>query len=604
MPRSAVPRPLPRAWRSGALAVALPAFLACLTPTAACQEQPTPGPPALAGEVALEAAEGRGGPVVAANGMVVAGHPEATRIGVEVLRDGGNAVDAAVAVGFALAVTLPNAGNVGGGGFLLLRQPDGAATSLDFRETAPAAASRKMYLDALGEPVPGLSVRGHLAAGVPGTVAGLVEAHRRWGRLPLARLVEPAIRLADGGYVLTDRDARLLNLFRGDFLTYPSTARYFTKPDSTRYGAGERLVQRDLGRVLGRIRDGGRDGFYRGPTADLIVAEMQRGGGLITHADLDAYRPVERPVLVGFYRGHRVLTMGPPSTGGVALLQLLRAVEPYDLRALGFHSAEAVHLQGEAMRRAFADRSRWLGDPAWADVPTAGLTDSAYVAARMRSFRWDTVSTSAAVGPGAPPRPEGTETTHYAVVDADGRAAAVTYTINDYFGSKVVVDGAGFFLNDEMDDFAALPGRPNLFGLVQGESNAVRPGARPASSMTPTILEDPQGRLRLIVGSPGGPRIISTVFEAITHVLDYRMDVQTAGARPRFHHQWLPDRLEVEPGFPETQLDRLRARGWAVEEVSTFGVANLIGVEYDAAGRRTLLGGADPRRENDTAMGY
>jgi gamma-glutamyltranspeptidase/glutathione hydrolase len=538
-------------------------------------------------------------------GMVVAGHAEAARVGLEVLRAGGNAVDAAVAVGFALAVVLPNAGNVGGGGFILVRFPDGRATSLDFREVAPAAATRDMFVGPDGAPAPGRSVRGHLAAGVPGTVDGLLQALDRWGTRPVADIIDPAITLAERGYALTRRDAHLLNLYREQFLPFPSTARYFTTPDGRRYEAGDVFTQRDLADVLRRIRDRGRAGFYEGRTADLIVAEMERGGGLITHADLEAYRSIERPVIAGEYRGHRVITMGPPATGGQVLLQLLRSVEPYDLRAMGFQSPETVHLMGEAMRRAFADRSRWLGDPAFVDVPAEQLTDAGYVRRRMSSFDPDTVSTSAAISPGTPaPGPEGQETTHISIVDGDGMAVALTYTINDYFGNKVVVDGAGFFLNDEMDDFTSAPGRPNLWGLVQGPSNAVRPGARPASSMTPTIVEDPEGRLRLVAGSPGGARIITTVFQVVTGILDFGFDPQTAVSLPRFHHQWLPDRLEVEPAFPEDVSNDLADLGWQIHPVDTFGAADVILVDYPSSGGRRLYGGADPRRQNDTAVGY
>ncbi len=541
----------------------------------------------------------------ASRAMVVAGHAEAARIGLEVLRAGGNAVDAAVAVGFALAVVLPNAGNVGGGGFVLIRFPDGTATSLDFREVAPAAATSRMYLGPDGAPIPGSTTRGHRAAAVPGTVAGLLETLHRWGSRPLADLITPAIRLAEDGYSLTRRDAYLLNYYREQFLPFPSTARYFTTRDGRDYRAGETFTQRDLGRVLRRIRDDGREGFYGGETADLIVAEMRRGDGLITHADLEAYRPVEREVLTGTYRGHRVITMGPPATGGLALLQLLGSMEPYDLTAAPLHSPASVHLQAEAMRRAFADRSRWLGDPAFVTLPVRELTDTDYLRSRMRSFRSDTVSTSAAIGAGtpAPPR-EGSETTHFSIVDENGMAVALTYTINDYFGNKVVVDGAGFFLNDEMDDFTTAPGRPNTWGLIQGESNAVRARARPASSMTPTIVEDPQGRLRMVLGSPGGARIITTVYQVMTNILDRGLDPQTAVSMPRFHHQWLPDQLEVEPAFPDDARRGLQRLGWTVQQVDTFGAADVILVDYLPSGARRLIGGADPRRQNDTAMGY
>ena len=564
-----------------------------LATTAACRAEPT-----TPRDTSLTA-------TAAARAMVVAGHAEASRVGLEILRAGGNAVDAAVAVGFALAVVLPNAGNVGGGGFVLVRFPDGTATSLDFREMAPAAATADMYLDRDGAPIPGGTTRGHRAAAVPGSVAGLVEALELWGTLPLEDVIGPAIRLAEEGYSLTRRDAYLLNYYREQFLAFPSTTRYFTTSDGRDYRAGERFTQQDLGGVLRRIRDHGRDGFYRGETADLIVAEMRRGGGLITHADLEAYQPIEREVLTGSYRDHRIITMGPPATGGIALLQRLGSVEPYDLTARPMHSTASVHLQAEAMRRAFADRSRWLGDPAFVTLPIDALTDRAYLRDRMRSFRTDTVSTSAAVGAGAPAPPrEGSETTHFSIVDENGMAVALTYTINDYFGNKVVVDGAGFFLNDEMDDFTTAPGRPNTWGLIQGESNAVRAGARPASSMTPTMVEDPQGRLRLVVGSPGGARIITTVYQVITNILDRGIDAQSAVSMPRFHHQWLPDELHVEPAFPEDSRRGLAALGWTVQQVDTFGAADVILVDYPASGGRRLIGGADPRRQNDTAMGY
>lgn len=532
--------------------------------------------------------------------MVVTGHPEASKVGLRILRQGGNAVDAAVGIGFALAVVLPDAGNVGGGGFLVLRQSDGAATSWDFRERAPLGAWREMYA---GDGAAS-STRGHLAAGVPGTVAGLLAAHEAHGRLPLADLVEPAIRLAEGQW-LTERNALLFNRYRGDFEAFPSTARYFTKPDGEPFMPGERFVQSDLADVLRRIRDRGRAGFYEGETADLIVAEMERGGGLITHEDLQGYRPIQRDVLETTYRGYRVRSMGPPSSGGVALAQALQAVEPYPLAAWGVHSPEAVHLAGEALRRAFADRAYWLGDPAYVDVPAEALIDSGYVARRMASFRPGRTTPSREVAHGSPPDlpHESTETTHYSVVDAEGNAVAVTTTLNDYFGSKVVVDGAGFFLNDEMDDFTSAPGRPNLWGLVQGEANAVAPGKRMVSSMTPIIVDDPEGRLFMVAGSPGGSRIISTVFEVLTNVVDFGLDAQQAVSLPRFHHQWLPDELEYEAGLPDATLAALRQRGWSLDRLTRFGAANIIVVRHGPDGR-ILEGGADPRRADDDARGY
>ena len=531
--------------------------------------------------------------------MVSTGHPEASRAGLRVLRQGGNAVDAAVAIGFALSVVSPDAGNLGGGGFMVIRRADGSATSWDFREVAPQRAWRELYVEGNS------SQRGHRAVGVPGTVAGLLAAHAAEGRLPLADVIGPAIALAEGQY-LSGRNAILFNRYRDDFSAFASTARYFTKPDGEPFSPGERFVQADLAATLRRIRDDGRDGFYRGRTADLIVAEMERGDGLITHDDLAAYRAIERPVLESAYRGHRILAMGPPASGGIALAQALRAVEPVDLGRLGFQSPEAVHLAGEALRRAFADRAHWLGDPDFVDVPAEALIQPGYVRQRMATFDPDRASRSLDVSHGTPPPvpQEGTETTHLSVVDAEGNAVALTVTLNDYFGSKVVVGGAGFFLNDEMDDFTSAPGRPNGWGLVQGERNAVASGKRMVSSMTPVILEDPEGRLFMVAGSPGGARIISTVFEVVTNVIDFGLDAQQAVSRPRFHHQWLPDELEVEGGLPNATLDGLRQRGWSLDRLTRFGAANIIVARYGPDGARTLEGGADPRRDDDDARGY
>ena len=539
-------------------------------------------------------------PAVARTAMVSSGHPEASRAALRILRQGGNAVDAAVAVGFALAVVSPDAGNLGGGGFMVIRRPDGTATTWDFREKAPLAAWREMYASGGRS-----SQRGHAAVGVPGTVAGLVAAHAAEGRLPLADVVAPAVALAERQF-LSGRNAILLNRYRDDFLAFESTARYFTTPDGRLWATGERFEQPDLADVLRRIQRDGADGFYRGRTADLIVAEMARGDGLITHDDLAGYRALERPVLTSTYRGHRLLMMGPPASGGIALAQALRAVEPYPLARWGFQSTEAVHLAGEALRRAFADRAFWLGDPDFVDVPARALLIPDYVTRRMATFDPARASASAAVSHGTPPDlpAEGTETTHYSVVDGEGMAVATTVTLNDYFGSKVVVDGAGFFLNDEMDDFTSAPGRPNGWGLVQGERNAVAPGKRMVSSMTPVILEDPEGRLFMVAGSPGGARIISTVFQVVTNVIDFGMDAQRAVSEPRFHHQWLPDELEHEAGLPDATLDGLRQRGWALDRLVRFGAANVIVARYDGRGVRTLEGGADPRRSDDDARGY
>ena len=536
-------------------------------------------------------------PARSASAMVSTGHPEASKVALRILRAGGNAVDAAVAVGFALAAVSPDAGNLGGGGFMVIRRADGTATTWDFRETAPLGAWRELYEGGAS------SQTGHLAAGVPGTVAGLLAAHAAEGRLPLADVIGPAIRLAEGHF-LTGRNAILFNRYRDDFAAFPSTAGLFVKPDGALWTPGERFRQPDLAATLERVRDGGHDGFYRGRTADLVVAEMERGGGLIRHADLAGYRAVERPALEATYRGRRLIAMGPPSSGGIALAQALRAVEPFPLSAWGPHAPETVHLGAEALRRAFADRAHWLGDPAFVDVPARALVRPEYVRQRMATFDPLAVTPSAAVGHGAPPPPEGTETTHYSVVDAEGMAVATTVTLNDYFGSKVVVGGAGFLLNDEMDDFTTAPGRPNGWGLVQGEANAIAPGKRMVSSMTPVILEDPEGRLLMVAGSPGGSRIISTVFQVVTNVVDHGLDAQAAVSLPRWHHQWLPDELEHEGGLPDATLDGLRQRGWALSRLVRFGAANVVVVRHGADGSVSLEGGADPRRDDDDARGY
>ncbi|HEX8297610.1 MAG TPA: gamma-glutamyltransferase [Rubricoccaceae bacterium] len=537
-------------------------------------------------------------PTANARAGVTSGHPEATAVGVAILREGGNAVDAAVATAFALAAVLPDAGNLGGGGFLVLRRADATATSWDFRETAPAAATRGLFLGPDGLPIPERSTKGHLAAGVPGSVAGLIAAHESGGRLPLARLVEPAIRLARG-HTLTFRTANLLNRYRGDFDDFDAARQLYVRDEL--WQAGDRFENPDLVRTLERIRDGGRDGFYRGETARLLAAEMRRGGGIITEADLAAYRPVERPVLGGLYRGYRILTMPPPSSGGIALLQTLAALEPYPIAAWGSQSPRALHAFGEALRRAFADRARYVGDPSFVTVPVAGLVDPAYARARMASFDLLRATPSADIAAGEPAGHEHTETTHLSVVDAEGNAVSLTTTLNDYFGARVVVGGAGFLLNDEMDDFATAPGMPNAWGLVQGEVNAVGPGRRMASSMTPVIVEDAAGRLFFVGGSPGGPRIISTVAQVLLGVIDDGLDVQAAASRPRVHHQWWPDVLYAEAGVPETTLAALTDLGWTVEATDRFGAANCILIRTAPDGTRTMTASADPRRSDDNA---
>jgi len=561
-------------------------------------------------------------PYFAENGLVVSAHIDASEAGVEVMRQGGNAVDVAVATGFALAVVYPVAGNIGGGGFMVIRFNDGESTSFDYREKAPLKASRDMYLDEDGNVVGGLSRRGYLASGVPGSVAGMVKAHEKYGRLPLSKVLAPAIRLADKGFILTRRHADRFNAYAGSFSRYPSTRKYFTKGEpGQRYMEGERFIQKDLARVLRHIAKKGHNGFYRGETADLIVAEMERGGGLITHEDLTSYEAIERTPVSGTYRDYRLVSMPPSSSGGVALLQLLNAVESFDIAEMGFNSSETIHLMGEAMRLVYADRAEWLGDSDFFPVPVDALIQKEYMQRRMEAFDPQRAGTSVTTAHGEPLAYESTETTHYSVVDGEGNAASVTTTINGGFGSHVVVDGAGFFLNNEMDDFSSKPGVPNMYGLVGSEANSIEPGKRMLSSMTPTIIEDPQGRLFMIIGTPGGSTIITTVFQVIMNVIDFEMNIQEAVAAPRVHHQWLPDVLYFERrGLAKDVVVNLESRGWTVtERGGTSGLADGIVVQYggdrdevDPSGldlyntgyeSRVFLGGADPRGE-DSAAGY
>lgn len=549
------------------------------------------------------------------NGMVVAAEHNAVEAGVEMLRKGGNAVDAAVATAFALAVTYPAAGNIGGGGFAIIREPDGTTSALDFREKAPAAAHRDMYLDDDGEVITEASRRGYLASGVPGAVAGLLEMHETHGALERTAVLDPAIRLARDGFRLSLRQAESFNHHRNEFLAFEGSAKAFTKPDSTDWEEGEIFRQPDLAATLTRIRDHGRDGFYAGETADLIVAEMQHGGGLITREDLNQYEAVWREPIRTTYRGHRVFSMPPPSSGGIALAQLLHALEPFDVEEMGFNSSATIHLMGEAMRRVYADRAEWLGDSDFVDVPIIGLIDSNYMADRMSDFDPDQADSSLRISHGSPVPHESTETTHLSVVDNEGRAVSLTTTINGGYGSFVTVDGGGFLLNNEMDDFSAKPGVPNMYGLVGAEANAIEPGKRMLSSMTPTIVEDPEENLFLVIGSPGGAKIITTVLQVIVNVIDHGLDIQAAVAAPRIHHQWLPDTLYTEPRALSTDVvENLTSRGWAIEEQNRWSRADGITVACPEPVGDTqpvpdprpsdcvLFGGADPRGE-DVAIG-
>ncbi len=539
-------------------------------------------------------------PVRARHGMVGTTDEYASRAGLHVLQQGGNAVDASVAVGFALAVTHPAAGNLGGGGFMVIRMADGRETTIDYREVAPAAAQRDMFLDPTGEPVPDRSRVGPLASGVPGSVAGLALAHRRYGRLPLAEVIAPAIALARDGFDVSWALADSLNDAQSLLANSPASARAFRRADGTVPGPGDRLVQTDLANTLTLIASQGPDAFYKGAIADLIAAEMARSGGLITKADLSAYAPRERPPIVGSYRGHRVISMPPPSSGGIALVQLLNILENFPLADYGHNSSRSIHLVAEAARRVYADRSEWLGDPDFFSVPVSGLLSRRY-ADTLRSGISETRATASRdVKPGQPRNFEPSDTTHYSVVDADGNAVATTTTLNGSYGSGQMVTGAGFLLNNEMDDFSAKPGTPNMFGLVGGEANAVGPGKRMLSSMTPTILVK-DGKTRLVVGSPGGSRIITTVLQVVLNVVDFKMNVQEAVDAPRFHHQWLPDAIRLErQGFPADVVTALEAMGHSTDVGDDMGDVHAIMID-GATGLR--LGASDPRLDGRT-LGY
>jgi gamma-glutamyltranspeptidase/glutathione hydrolase len=536
--------------------------------------------------------------VRARNGMVVTAEPHATAVGVEVLRKGGNAVDAAVAVGFTLAVTYPQAGNIGGGGFMVVRLANGTTTTFDFRELAPSGASRDMFLNADGSFDPSKSTTGCRSAGVPGSVAGLLLAHQKFGTRSRSALLAPAIRLASDGFVVSPRFAGDLNFLvrKGG----PSTHRAFGRGGRP-WKEGDTLTQKDLAVTLKRISDRGRDGFYLGATADLIVQQMSHGGGLITQADLKAYEAVERPAVRGTYRGREIISMGPPSAGGVALIHMLNLLEPFPIAADGFNSAATITILAEVMKLAYADRAEFLGDPDRVRIPTERLLAKSYADVRRTLIDTLRATPSSSIAHGAVPIPEGTHTTHYSVIDRWGNAVSVTTTINDSFGSGTVVDGAGFLLNNEMDDFSSKPGVPNMFGVTGGEANAIAPHKRMLSSMTPTIVVN-NDRPELILGSPGGSTIITTVLQVILNVVDHRMPLQEAVDAPRIHHQWLPDTLRYEKrGLREEVVQNLRARGYAVLEREGFqGLVEAIAVDRKSG---WYEGASDPRGYGE-AKGY
>lgn len=538
-------------------------------------------------------------PVRAQNGMVASVDASATQVGVEVLKRGGNAVDAAVAVGFALAVTHPQAGNLGGGGFMLLRTKAGNTVAIDFREMAPARATRDMFLDAQGNADSKKSLTSHLASGTPGTVAGFALALEKYGTLPLSAVMMPAIKLARDGFIVNDALADDLRQYGSEVLPQHATSRAIFWKNGRPLVKGERLVQANLAKSLELIAEHGPKAFYQGAIAEQITAEMAASGGLIDMADLARYKAVERTPISGDYRGYQVYSMPPPSSGGIHIVQILNILENFDLARYGFGSADAITLVAEAEKYAYADRSQFLGDPDFVSVPWQALTSKAYAQSLAREIDVSKARPSAQIKPGNLAPYESSQTTHFSVVDKDGNAVAVTYTLNTTFGSGIVAGNTGILMNNEMDDFSAKPGTPNVYGLVGGEANAVGPGKRPLSSMSPTIVVK-DGKTWLVTGSPGGSRIITTVLQMVLNTVDFGMNIAEASSAPRFHHQWLPDTLRMEKGFSPDTLRLLEHKGYNVSVEAAMGSTQSIMIAPDG----TLTGASDPRSPGDLTAGY
>jgi len=544
-------------------------------------------------------------PVRGRKAMVASQHELASKIGIEIIKKGGNAVDAAIAVALALAVVYPEAGNLGGGGFMLIRFKDGRSYAIDYREAAPKAATRDLFVDKDGNLIKGegSSTLGYRASGVPGTIAGLDLAHKKFGsgKISWSDLVEPARRLAQDGYVLSYRQANLFKAYSKNLERYEESRRIFLN-NGKFYEEGDILKQPDLAKTLARIQKYGAKEFYTGLTARLIAEDMKRNGGLITLEDLANYRAKQREPLIGNYRGYQIITMPPPSSGGIVMLQVLNMLERYDIRSMGWASSEKYHLLIEAMRRAFADRAEWMGDPDFVNVPTSVLIDKKYAEKRASTIDLEKATPSDLIKAGDTSFAEGTETTHFTVVDTEGNVVSNTYTINDLYGSAVTIKGTGILMNNEMDDFAARPGKPNLFGLVQGERNKIEGGKRPLSSMTPTIVLGKDGSLWFAVGARGGPRIISAVIQTVINMIDYDMNIQQAIDAPRIHHQWLPDEVFYEPfGLSQDTIKALESRGHKLTSKPAY-IASATGIEIEnQTGVR--LGAIDSRSDGE-AVGY
>lgn len=554
---------------------------------------PAPGQPILSAQSRLL-------PVLAEKGMVSSQERQASAVGVDILRRGGNAIDAAVATGFALAVTLPRAGNLGGGGFMLVHVArTGETIAIDYRETAPAAATRDMFLDSKGEPDPQKSRDSGLSVGVPGTVRGLALAHEKYGsgKFTLAQLMEPAVRLAREGIRVEEDLADSLPAAAPRLSRHPASAAIFLR-EGKPIGRGALLVQADLATTLDAIRQQGPDAFYSGRIAAAIAKSTRDAGGVMTEADLAAYRPVLRQPVRGSYRGYDIASMPPPSSGGVHLVQILNILEGFDLKASGAGSAASLHAMAEAMKPAYADRATFLGDPDRVKVPVKGLTSKKYAESQRAGLLPDRARKAEEIAAGNPLPHESDQTTHFSVVDAEGNAVSNTYTLNFSYGMAMVAEGTGVLLNNEMDDFSAKSGAQNAYGLVGGDTNSVHPGARPLSSMTPTFLFR-DGKLVLVTGSPGGSRIITTVLQVIVNVVDFGMNIAEAVAAPRIHHQWKPDALAVEHGFSPDTLNLLVAKGHIVRPGTTSGSANSILITKEG-----ITGASDPRQRGTAAIGY
>ena len=531
-------------------------------------------------------------------GAVSSAHPLASQVGLEILKKGGNAFDAAIATQLALAVVYPGAGNIGGGGFLVAYTNKGKAISIDYREKAPGSASRDMYLDKDGNPLLNLSQNGHLASGVPGTVAGLFASHK-YGKLGFASLIQPAIELAEKGFVITAAEARSLNGSKSAFEKYNTVRPAFVKENT--WKAGDTLVQKDLAATLSRIRDNGMKGFYEGETARLITAEMKRGGGKISLEDLKNYTAAERDPIVFDYKGHTVIGMPMPSSGGLLMQQMMKMIEDRDIASMGFHSPAAVQLMIEVERRAYADRAEFMGDKDFVKVPVKTLASDAYLKERMKDFIPGKATPSDMVKPGKV-NPESDETTHLSVADQYGNVVSVTTTLNGGYGSKTVVGGAGFLLNNEMDDFSVKPGVPNMFGAVGKEANAIAPGKRMLSSMTPTVvLKDKKPWL--VVGTPGGTTIPTSVFQTLVNIIDFKQSSLDAVNNPKFHHQWLPDQVMVENDFPKTLQTSLEKMGYLFTNRGQIGRTEVIKLEWSGKKLKSIEAVAD-KRGDDHAAAY